>query len=458
MYSFVIIFLGLLPPALLFGLGNLQKRREVISPLILVGWAMLLGYTLKSLYLSYAVHTSAGFQTKHLTWDIIPLGQLLVCFGTIAFMIGFAAMSSSRRRLVVRPVSQMLPSILPSYVYWGLYALSVVLLVLYFRKMGFDSQLASLKFASTKFFVLEEAGTRTSLSYLLIGADFLLVFLLYYLVNGKGSKWLNPFTLAMLFAALLFFMASKRLAVLIILVAVLLVVRKVKRNRDALKLLRRGALLVGALLVVTLVSQIRNQREEVSLTQFDVVESVAITVEHAMGGAYFMDPAKLSAIVDRNPGYLYGASFAMFLVAPIPRVLWPSKPVVRLGPYVAQEILDYNNDSGSPPSAIGEFYLNFGILGVLFGMSCLGAVAALLYRAVPLAPDPGNARVRYTLFMLCIVLFLMGDFSYVMILLIKFGFASVVCEHYWRAQARRDARRMVEQETPANTAVQAGAV
>jgi hypothetical protein len=70
-------------------------------------------------------------------------------------------------------------------------------------------------------------------------------------------------------------------------------------------------------------------------------------------------------LIDRNGTFYYGATYLALITSPIPRQWWPDKP----------GLADYMKDFSTPsrPMAemgmvmtfVGEFYINFGFLGVL---------------------------------------------------------------------------------------------
>ena len=65
-------------------------------------------------------------------------------------------------------------------------------------------------------------------------------------------------------------------------------------------------------------------------------------------------------------------------MAPIPRALYPDKPMIVTGPIIGTEI--YNTRvSGIPPGFIAELYWNFYIPGVIFGMLFMGVLLKRLH-------------------------------------------------------------------------------
>lgn len=86
-------------------------------------------------------------------------------------------------------------------------------------------------------------------------------------------------------------------------------------------------------------------------------------------GEYFLSISKLTVIIDGldNVGMLYGRSLLDWMGGLVPRVFWENKPVVSLGPYVRAEYYGYTSGiSGIPPTIIGESFMNFGWLGLVF--------------------------------------------------------------------------------------------
>lgn len=62
--------------------------------------------------------------------------------------------------------------------------------------------------------------------------------------------------------------------------------------------------------------------------------------------------------------YANGDTIVSWLAAPVPRAIWPEKPIISLGPTIG--ILIYGNrNSGVPPGLVAESYWNYGMAGVL---------------------------------------------------------------------------------------------
>ena len=95
------------------------------------------------------------------------------------------------------------------------------------------------------------------------------------------------------------------------------------------------------------------------------------------------------AIVERVPNdfpYLYGEDFALLPFVLVPRVVIPWKPTARSNSYLTEDIIGTYGCSISP-FPIGEWYLNFGVVGVVLGMLFFGAFQRGYYEMLMGHPD-----------------------------------------------------------------------
>lgn len=77
--------------------------------------------------------------------------------------------------------------------------------------------------------------------------------------------------------------------------------------------------------------------------------------------------------------YLKGATFFPLVIGWVPRIIWPDKPILSLGSYMHNIIIGSPSQSNVGFSMIGEFYLNFGVWGVMAGMFVMGIFVRLSY-------------------------------------------------------------------------------
>jgi hypothetical protein len=82
---------------------------------------------------------------------------------------------------------------------------------------------------------------------------------------------------------------------------------------------------------------------------------------------------------DRVP-YQGGWSIGNIVIAYVPRIFWPGKPDIAIGQWITS---NYGPGphirSHTAPSWIGEFYMNFGYLGIVGGMMVMGVYIRLVH-------------------------------------------------------------------------------
>lgn len=125
-------------------------------------------------------------------------------------------------------------------------------------------------------------------------------------------------------------------------------------------------------------TEIYELRDDVSLS-FSSELSFIGTVQQIMNRANQLD--YLTTIVYRVPDYIdhQNTLWPTIISGFIPRMLWPDKPTLALGRYMVSVVLGSASRTNAPVTNIGEFYLNFGVMGVPIGMFILGAVYRIVY-------------------------------------------------------------------------------
>ena len=76
--------------------------------------------------------------------------------------------------------------------------------------------------------------------------------------------------------------------------------------------------------------------------------------------------------------YMIGKTFFYTLVLFVPRALWAGKPDNPVREMIEHSLNMRARLSGTAVANIGEFYANFGVLGVLAGLYLFGMVLAML--------------------------------------------------------------------------------
>jgi oligosaccharide repeat unit polymerase len=96
--------------------------------------------------------------------------------------------------------------------------------------------------------------------------------------------------------------------------------------------------------------------------------------------------------------FLYGKTYLDLVYQPIPRSIWPNKPLPS-GFLLGQ--LFFGIDVGAPPTIIGDLYMNFGGVGVFLGM--------ILYGIVWSAIDESFLRYKHNPVMVSMYVFFLSN-------------------------------------------------
>ena len=199
----------------------------------------------------------------------------------------------------------------------------------------------------------------------------------YYAVTRERIRVVSPQAarLALLFlnAALLPVYSSARSDLVYAIVGALLV--QFCLNRGSI---RAKPLVIGAILVVLLTSTLtifRSQGQTVSPTQIRTAALDSFVLTRTF--ADIPSTGNIVNAVPRSLPYAKGRTILVWASAPIPRSLWPDKPLISAGPTLG--IVVYGTTrSGVPPGMIAESYWNFGLFGVVVLPGLCGVALRLL--------------------------------------------------------------------------------
>jgi hypothetical protein len=148
-------------------------------------------------------------------------------------------------------------------------------------------------------------------------------------------------------------------------------------HRDAI----RAAIWGGAALEerITVVSDAFKQLELLDPTN----ENHKIALDERLNQNFF-DGRAAQRIEEGQVNYLYGRSVWEALISVIPRALWPDKPVFGGSPKIVSEMtgLELSTETAWGVGNVMEFYINFGVGGLIAGFLLMGwALRTLDYKA-----------------------------------------------------------------------------
>lgn len=325
------------------------------------------------------------------------------------FVVGLGYVSSRRRLRVER--------ILPNDKYFteaGLHLCALIGLVIalaatvvFIQQTGGINGLANLSrkraiaVASGSEIVYASAGYLRLLSALPM--MFLYMLLPVYLRRQKPMKlWQILFLLALLLAGVAIpFLSSSRSDIAYSLIGILFIVSVWR------KLTVRFAITAG-LIVLTAFSIMTGLRvyANVSVGNSDAAElSFQNPIIDLMESGNGMSLSGTTLIMDGVPermDYKLGVTFFSWLVAPIPRSIWPGKPQISLGKEIKSNILQLPaTKSGRPASIIAEGFINFGFIGFFALSYFLGYIMRLVSNSfLPILKDNiFTVSIYFTLFL-----------------------------------------------------------
>lgn len=395
-------------PVMLLLLPQLfQSSADLLAPLNFLALSAFFGTTLRTLYV-------ATVENEYIT-DVLLLGKppefllpavLVINLSVACLVLGYV--------VELPPIPLHLVPLFrrgawsPVRVRWMvsvLFAIGAACVVLYVDRLQLRiEQLADL---SAKRRLEVDGGEHgyAALGYYLWGMSlFSYAFFLLWARFSASRKPLKSLAgLSVMAFALLAvippFLTSSRTGVLIVLVYAAIIWNYARRPISGRWLL--AAVLAGVL-ALTLMAGLRGLGRRTNPT--DVAVNPATVSKAVLGNRNWLGVTKTAHLLDAVPRELEfqnGRTFLTWLAAPVPRTLWPEKPVIRFGIILSSEVFQSEGArTGVPPGFVGELYLNFGYPGVFSGMLLLGLLLRLLYASFwPLLRSNMSALLVYTVLM-----------------------------------------------------------
>lgn len=89
-------------------------------------------------------------------------------------------------------------------------------------------------------------------------------------------------------------------------------------------------------------------------------------------------PSLVGSLLKGHIDYLYGSNLINIIYAPIPRSIWPEKPIIEDSGIVGKALMG-DNYWGLPPGPYGLAFFNFGFFGVIIAAFFVGFIIYKLY-------------------------------------------------------------------------------
>ncbi len=365
------------------------RKPDLFEPINFIGLSVFLGVVTTIVYIVFVVDEFAhdnllmGQPESILVWTLI-----IILVGLIALSLGYS----------IKPHAHFVP--LPSLVKnaeWSTKKLIIVMVLLvgislycmvaFIGAMGIElSGATSLGAISQKRrFVISDATYQyASLGYLRWGASllnyvFLFLFTVYAVSKKSLFSLLGAFTVVAAVLCIPFPVLTSARSELVITFVQAVVIWHYVRKPISLKVL--GILVVIGFAVIVLMGALRAIPAGKSHVSVGEVISEQ-TLGQIVQPRNWLDVSKTAHIINAIPElleYQYGKTMLTWIVAPIPRSVWKSKPEIRPGPYLGETVFEWRrNIAGVPPGIVAELYWNFGLFGVPLGMALLGMILRLI--------------------------------------------------------------------------------
>ena len=372
---------------------------DIFSPPWIMAGALLIGTTIRTIVLLFDPEVERkSFQVlgPFTPEEALPLGLIAVNLGVLAWWAGYHSGLVLRwRKKEKKQVEFNQRRYLR--VHRILLLFSLILMALYLQTIGFFSSLSTFGFSAKRMFTVGDiAGNTTTFGYFRMASDFLAVTAIYYFafkynfVKPTLKQQLVSFVLFLL-ACIIPFVASARGEIIYLAFSILIVrhyMKKIITLKKVLIYIFISFIILGYLgtLRQQAYSRISNQDREISYSLADSFHTLAYN-------AHFLGVGKTAVVVSQVPkkhGYRWGTTYLTLFFAPIPRTLWPNKPIVRIGRFVGVELFERGTFSGVPPGMIGEAYLNFSWFGVIAIPFLFGVFCKSIYRSLVINRDPND--------------------------------------------------------------------
>lgn len=364
----------------------LSIRNNLFNPFLLIGAYLLVGTVLRTFFIVSPLESP----TKHLMLMgndsvILVTGIIHIYLGLIFLVVGFLYHGSLinlnfRNATIFHSVLNRNKLIRFSII---IFIISLISSFLYLQKMGVNlfTLLISDEISAKRYMEVEGGGF-TSLGYyrLIMGFSQLNYFLLLvYLLKNKSRDILVLFLLILTGSASIFFyfINSNRGEAGMMIILTFVVIYFIQGS------ISKKILIPGISIFLTLLVFMTFLRREVNNLQNVEKENPLLIV---VGSLNFLGVGKASYIAESIPDKLdfqYGQTLILWIVAPIPRTIWPDKPEISIGKVIAEKIYEKTNENskagGVPPGIITELYMNFGFLGIIIGMYFLGVLLKIFY-------------------------------------------------------------------------------
>ena len=411
----------------------ISKHDDLFCPMDFVFLTVFLGVTLRSLYIIFFPN---DFVTRYLMLgnpiEILIDGLLLINTGLVFLLLGYL---SHKKKINIFNKLRATDDEwdFRKFKLWVLLIglIGIFCIVYYAYALNLFGEFSTKAFTKLRFTVEGAEYRYGSLGYLRWGGELLqigFIITLLFVLKGKIKKSYFYITCMILFGVLSLaipVVSSSRTSILYFILLSLIVFHYQSKGLSIKKILITALVCIFILATLNALRQIQ-QRKLDAAEYFEGFYDPRNLYQDSIGNRHFLGVAKTSIILKSNLNtldYWPGETFLLWIVAPIPRTIWPDKPVVRIGGDIGTKVFGQPEASGTPPGYVAELYINFGVWGVFIGMFLLGFILRLIYESIgKYVRVNGNLTLMYGCVIIPIAFTLLSqDFTATIVDLMKYS-------------------------------------
>ena len=360
------------------------KQFDPFHPLNLVALSVFFGATGRSIYLVYSNSKDALFILDNRPMESILPGAIIIAIGAICICIGYYTTRKIRYPIENAKFAKLgFSSGRLKFLAILVCLITAVVTVDMLRRTGFSGFHSIDDLSQKRKATIDSANAAQGIAALgyhkMLGTLLPRITCLFLtsICLIKSNRWLVPYAIICgLLACVMPFLTSSRIEVVFLFLMVLAIVNCYKQIP-----FRNLVLGAACIMAILLGMKALRQGEAKRNHNSTLVSRVTDTL---FGNRNFCGVTKTTHIYEGVPdrlGMKYGSTLLLWMVAPVPREIWPAKPQISLGYEVTEQLYDRDilKGGGTPPGFMGEMMMNFGVAGVPFGCLALGGILGVFY-------------------------------------------------------------------------------
>lgn len=366
-----------------------KSRIDFLMPEIYVGLSLLIGTTLRTIWLTrpaildYNKH-QAVLLGQDITELYFPLFLINIC--VIFFLVGKQIKFDYFKIKIMDNIIIIKKFNFFMMVVFGCLT-SIIGIYFLIKQVGITEIL--VENISGKKRIFDQSGQRYSFAWIRVFGKFskftFYLGILYFLIfrsSYSKNKMIRLLIIFSLATTILYSFVNSSRSVLIEII-IISTLSYIISEKKIPKLLSVGFIALTILLSGLIISKREGNETDYNNSLFHSSLESIVANNNFLGVS---KTGKISKYVLKNNFYYFGQTYATWLYAPIPRTLWNEKPPVTPGLIVRKDIIGWasvnNLGGGIPPGIVAESFMNFGLLGVILVPLLLGSFVNFIFNKI----------------------------------------------------------------------------